>query len=179
MAEKFENILIVAGSGRNCGKTTFLCSLIEQQDEAKIVAVKITPHFHSITHGLILLHETPSFRVFEEKTIDSEKDSSRYLQAGAVQSFYIQTHDDSLADAFQFAKNYFEKDAPVVVESASLAKYIRPALFLFIQKKDEELKESAITVLPMADRVVISDGKQFSFSATQIQFKQTWKIQKG
>ena len=57
MRPKFENILLIAGSGQNVGKTTFACQLIQNVQNQKPIAVKITPHFHKLTPGLIKIAE--------------------------------------------------------------------------------------------------------------------------
>ena len=42
-----KNMVLVSGSGRNCGKTTVACNLITQLSENEFVyGLKITPHFH-------------------------------------------------------------------------------------------------------------------------------------
>ncbi|HBL74173.1 MAG: hypothetical protein A2W90_17625 [Bacteroidetes bacterium GWF2_42_66] len=176
MRKTFENTLIVAGSGRNCGKTSFLCDLLRNLQLPEVAAVKITPHFHESTDGLVLLNDHTAFKIYREENRDSEKDSSRFLQAGAKTSIYIQTEDDTLLEAFDFASHFLGEGQPVVIESAALAKYIHPALFLFVQKENEPAKNSAESILPFADGIIYSDGKRFSISPKQIIFEKTWKI---
>lgn len=178
MRETFEDILIVAGSGRNCGKTSFLCNIIRENKISGLTAIKITPHFHEPTEGLIILKENPMFRIFKEENQQSEKDSSRYLQAGAIDSFFIQTEDEGLLQAFNELLTLLKKEQPVVIESAALAKFIKPALFLFIQKENELPKNTVKSILPFADLVVFSNGESFSLNPEQLIFEETWKIRK-
>jgi hypothetical protein len=93
MKSRFKDLLLVTGSGRNVGKTTFICSVIAGNPLQKMAAIKITPHFHDPGEGLIPIVENNNFRIFEETNIHSDKDTSRYLQAGARKSYYIQTND--------------------------------------------------------------------------------------
>ena len=47
------NLLIIAGTGNKSGKTTLACRMIEQFRNPGLISVKITPHFHETTPGLI------------------------------------------------------------------------------------------------------------------------------
>ncbi|MBK8884338.1 MAG: hypothetical protein IPN67_18855 [Bacteroidales bacterium] len=47
------NLLLIAGTGTKSGKTTMACKIIRQFSELKITAIKITPHFHETTPGLL------------------------------------------------------------------------------------------------------------------------------
>ena len=89
-----ERIILLSGNGQNVGKTTFACQLIKHLKNLnqKVYALKITPHFHT---------ETPSHCIFKddrfilslEKDINTGKDSSRFLEAGADESFVLQVKD--------------------------------------------------------------------------------------
>lgn len=176
MREAFGNILIVAGSGRNCGKTSFICSLIKQHQSLELVAIKITPHFHEPTEGLGILIDHSSYRIFKEENRTSEKDSSRYLQAGAVEAYFIQVKDEHLEEAFRYVYSLISKNQAIVIESAALAKFIQPSLFLFIQKENEPVKLSVENILPFADHIVRSNGESFDLNQEQIIFNGRWKI---
>jgi len=44
---KCPNILLITGNGKNVGKTTLSCRIIENQNnEYDFIAVKISTHFH-------------------------------------------------------------------------------------------------------------------------------------
>ncbi len=176
MTKTLNNLLLVSGSGRNVGKTTFLTRLISVNAGKPIVAVKITPHFHEPTDGLNLLQITPEFRIYEETTRTATKDSSLFLQAGASRVFYIQATDEFLLPAFEFVESYIAADDAVVVESAALRKWIVPGLYIFIRKKYEKVKPSARVMIRFADRCVISDGETFSLSPDHIRFEKNWQI---
>ncbi len=142
-----------------------------------LVAIKITPHFHEPTPELIPISVNSNYRIFQEKDRNSEKDSSLFLQAGADKVFYIQTTDDFLAEAFELVSQQFSSNFPVVTESAALRKYIVPGLYLFIQKKYEEIKPSAREMQKLANRTIFSDGEDFSLNPKSITFNQSWKIE--
>lgn len=177
MTKNSENIVLISGSGRNVGKTTFIRRVIEKNIGRKLVAIKITPHFHEPTSGLTPISITENYRIFQETDLNSGKDSSLFLQAGADKVFYIQTTDDFLEEAFELVSRQFSSDQPVVTESAGLRKYIVPGLYLFIQKKYEEIKPSALEMQKLAQETIFSDGEDFSLNPELVTFNQSWKIE--
>lgn len=151
--------------------------VIRQNALLKLAAVKITPHFHEPTSGLKPISVTENYRVFQEMDYSSGKDSSLFLQAGADKVFYIQTTDAFLEEAFNLVTEQLSPGQPVVVESAALRKFIIPGLYLFIQKKYEEIKPSALEMQKMADATLFSDGEQYSLHPESVIFNQTWKTE--
>ncbi len=176
MKNAWENILLIAGSGRNVGKTSYICNLLKEHKSRKPVAVKISPHFHKTTEGLRLISETSNYQLFEETNRETTKDSSLYLQHGAARSFYMQADDEHLTDAFLSLMPFLEADKPILIESAALHKYIQAGLFLFIYNEKSADKPSTKTNLKIADLVVRSNGPSFSHSPSSLKFEQTWKI---
>ena len=176
MMEILKNVLLISGSARNVGKTTFIRKVIEHNADQNLTAIKITPHFHGPTEGLIPIAETENYRVFEETDRHSEKDSSLFLQSGAEKVIYLQTTDLFLAEAFAIAVAQLQPNQPIITESAALRKYIIPGLYLFIQKIGEEAKPSAQEMQKLADATILSDGNEFSIRPEKVTFKQIWKI---
>lgn len=168
--------MLVSGSGRNVGKTSFIRRVIHQNSSQKPVAVKITPHFHEPGAGLKPLAITENYRVYLETELTSEKDSSLFLQAGAVKVFYIQSTDEYLASALNYIKPVISGNQPILVESAALRQFINPGLYLFIRKINDDMKPSAMKFQKLADKVIYSDGEQFSIDPSGIIFDQTWQI---
>jgi len=175
MIQTSKNILLVSGSGQNVGKTSFIRRVIAHNSSHKLVAIKITPHFHEPTSGLIPIAITENYRIFQETDFSSGKDSSLFLQAGAEKVFYIQTTDDYLKEAFRLASEQFDPDQPVIIESAALRKILEPAFYLFIQNQYEDIKPSAMEMQKLADTIVYSDSGQFSMEPASITFDQNWK----
>ena len=176
MTQISKNILLVSGSGRNVGKTNFLCEVIAQNANRNVVAVKITPHFHEPTAGLVSVAVSENYRIFQETDTTSGKDSSLFLRSGAAKVFYIQTTDIHLEEAFSITLKQVNPDQPIVTESAALRRYISPGLYVFIQKEQEEVKSSALEMKKLADVIVYSDGEQYSLNPKSILYNQTWKI---
>jgi molybdopterin-guanine dinucleotide biosynthesis protein len=72
--------LVISGSGRGAGKTAVGCALIAALKEFRWTAVKVSPHAHDAPLGL-----------WEETDRGSEKDTGRYLKAGARRAFLMTT----------------------------------------------------------------------------------------
>ncbi len=171
-----KNILLVSGAGQNVGKTSIIRRIIALNAGQKITAIKITPHFHEPTNGLIPVILTENYRIFHETGLISGKDSSLFLQAGAEKVFYIQTTDENLKEAFDQLIKILDPEQPIIIESAALRKILKPAFYLFIQNKFDEIKPSALEMQKLADIIVYSDSGQFSIDPASITFDQTWKI---
>lgn len=176
MTHTSRKILLISGSGRNVGKTSFLRRVISHNVSHNLVAIKITPHFHEPTSGLVPLFVTDHYRIFQETDPTKGKDSSLFLQAGAETVFYIQTTDAFLEEAFNLATEQLLPQQPIVVESAALRTILVPELYIFIQKNYEEIKPTAIEMQKLADAIVYSDSGQFNMDPTNITFDQNWTI---
>jgi len=79
-------VLVIAGSGRGVGKTAVGCALVAAMPEFSWVAVKVTSHRHDAGEEL-----------WEELNFCSDKDTGRYLAAGARRAFLIAGVTDSQA----------------------------------------------------------------------------------
>lgn len=121
-------ILIVSGIGRNSGKTTSICRLIEAYSAlAPIIAVKISGHRHQVGPQSKLCYRGTTLEVYEE-TAGGNKDSQRFLHAGATRSFYIQGTGNELLPAWNYIWSQIPEDGVVVCETGSLASLILNAV---------------------------------------------------
>ncbi|MBW6492504.1 MAG: molybdenum cofactor guanylyltransferase [Lentimicrobium sp.] len=129
----FRNILLIAGSGRNVGKTKLACEIITYfSKKQNVIGVKISQHSHPVGAGQKIIASGDEFTVVEEM-LESSKDSSRMKQAGAKKVFYIQTIPEKLSDAINSIRNEIST-GPVVCESGGLCKIIDPGVFIFVQE---------------------------------------------
>ena len=129
---KLDNLLLVAGSGRNSGKTTFVCKIIEQFRYLGITSIKISPHFHNPSDGLIPITGKSGYIIYEETNRRTLKDSSRMLKSGAEKVYYIQTHEEYLNEAFSDVYMKIEPGKPVICESPGLIHYFEPGIFIIM-----------------------------------------------
>jgi len=89
------NLLIIGSTGRNTGKTEFACSVIRtHSSQNEIIGVKVIPvdknerTCHRPQEGCGLCDSlTGDYKIIEEQTIDSSKDTSRKLKAGAKKAY--------------------------------------------------------------------------------------------
>lgn len=130
------NLLIISGTGNKSGKTTLACRIIAQFATLHVAAVKITPHFHETTPGLILIEENEGYALYRETNPDIPKDTSRMLHAGAADVFFAKTTDGKVSAAFKKIMHIIPKGIPVVCESPVLRKFVEPGLFAIMVSKD-------------------------------------------
>ncbi len=175
-----ERIVLLSGNGQNVGKTTFACQLIQHLKKLnqKVYALKITPHFHTETPPHCI-YKDDKFILSLEKNTETGKDSSRYLKAGVDESFILQVKDEYLAEAINYTFSMIPKEVKVIIESGAFRRLYHPALFLFLMKdKKDSIKESAIGLPEIADKIIVFDGHGFSENVEKIQLKNNqiyWK----
>lgn len=148
----FPNMILIAGDGRNVGKTTLARQIIRYMSHrGNVTGIKTSPHFHAINDDLDVLYKTSDYIVAEEKG-HSEKDSSLFLQAGAKKVFFIMAKQEYLAEAFSTITNKLDKQI-IVAESGGLNEFIEAGIFFFIRnkeglvKKEQYLKYNPIVVM--------------------------------
>ncbi len=132
--KQLPNFLLVSGSGQNSGKTTLVCRLISAFREHKIAAVKISPHFHAVDYELPLLEKQEDFVIFREIYADKDKDSSRFLQAGATHVLVVFCKREALQAAAESLQQFIPPTTPVICESGGLAQYFQPGLHIFTRR---------------------------------------------
>jgi hypothetical protein len=130
------NLLIIAGTGNKSGKTTLACRIIGQFAKLNVAAVKITPHFHETTPGLILIEENEGYAIYRETNPGISKDTSRMLRAGAADVFFAKTTDSTVSAAFKTIMRMIPEGVPVVCESPVLRRFTEPGLFVIMASKE-------------------------------------------
>ncbi|MFH1119549.1 MAG: hypothetical protein V1775_06975 [Bacteroidota bacterium] len=136
------NLIIIGGSSRNVGKTTLTLKLIEKYAaEEKITGLKVTnvrpgeEAFHG-DHDNLKIHE---FRILEETLLGTGKDTSRMLQAGAANAFFIETTDHLISEAFREFLYTGYNGGLIICESRSLRNVVVPGLFVLLKHYNEKL----------------------------------------
>jgi hypothetical protein len=129
---KYDNLLLVTGSGRNSGKTTFVCRVIEQFKNIGIISIKISPHFHVRSPGLVHISGQSGFDIYEETSVISTKDSSRMLKSGAAKVFYVQSEEERIMKAFSDIYTTIPSEQPVICESPALINYLDPGSLIMM-----------------------------------------------
>jgi len=151
----FDHVISISGSCRNVGKTFLGESIISSfSNDFRIVAIKISKfkHKNHQNDSLKILHKTIYYTIWQELNF-SNKDSGRYLKAGAHLSIYIECDDQHLLEAFLFVKKKYCNLCLIVCESASLIKYIKPAISIFVESLYLETPKNKISCLNRSDLV--------------------------
>lgn len=161
------NFLLVAGNGRNVGKTYLSCKIIQHLTKTNdVIAVKISSHFHSIENDKVII-QTEEFVIVEETQI-TQKDSSLMKQAGAQKVYFVMAPQANLEQAFLYLEKLLPEKA-IVCESGGLHELISPGVFLFVNGKGKEIvKQHHLRFLP---QLIINDGEKFDFDISCIEFK--------
>lgn len=136
------NLLLIAGTGNKSGKTTLACRIIGQFRKEGVFGIKITPHFHETTPGLVLLSESNGFSIYEETDAETGKDTSRMLKAGAERVFFAKVTDNDLLSAFKAILQQIPENVPIVCESPALRYFTEPGLFIIMDSPDSHNKKN-------------------------------------
>jgi hypothetical protein len=175
-------LLLIAGNGRDSGKTTLACRLIARFNPViAIVSVKISPHpYTPVQQEEKILPRTP-FVVVEETGRGSGKDSSRMLAAGAKRSFFATALDDHLEEVMQTILDMAGKDSFYICESGGLRKYVEPGLFLILNGKARSSIKPALGQFMHFEHTWITfDGERFDFDTDTIRISHDqWTIHNG
>ncbi len=123
-------LLIIGGTGRKSGKTTLACNIISHFMDQNIIAVKISPHIHNLNSGSELVSAGDDYEIYRESSPEGTKDSAMMLKAGAKESYYIYSSDNSILQAFNMLISVTGQSSPVICESPVLRKYVIPGLYL-------------------------------------------------
>ncbi len=178
---KKERFLIIVGTNRNAGKTTFGCSLIAQHSASHLITgIKISPHFHPLEKDDKIIEKTSGYVIVEETKKGSGKDSSRMLDAGAGKVFYIQVWDENLENAMKALMPYIDPQSFVIIESGWARTIFQPGVFLILNRKDDPITKTSIEAYKSkADLWINFDGHNFDFDpALIIPTDEGWKILK-
>lgn len=160
----YQNILLVAGDGRNVGKTYWCCKCIEHLSKrTEVIGLKITPHFHDFVDKDVII-KTDDFVIIQEKEIN-QKDSSLMLQAGASIVYFVMCKKDKLSDVFDYLATYLKNNI-VVVESGGLHEIIKPGIFFFLKNRDKEISKT--DYLKFNPIVVNNNGSEVDFNVQNI-----------
>jgi hypothetical protein len=160
------NLLLIAGNGRNVGKTYLACKIIERlSKKQEVIGIKISPHIHPVNKGKIII-KTNDFIIVEEDQI-TQKDSSLLLQAGAQKVYFVMAVRENLEKAFFYLNEILPKKA-IVCESGGLHEFINPGLFLFVKRVEDEIVKKHL--LQFSPKIVENDGTNFSLNISDIKF---------
>ncbi|NVO03139.1 MAG: hypothetical protein HXX09_10620 [Bacteroidetes bacterium] len=173
---QYKNIIIVSGTGRNVGKTTFVCDLISKFKEQEVIGLKICPYLHNIESVENLLLSNDNFQILRETNLDGNKDTSRMLKNGAKEVFYIQAIDEGILAAFNFLMENFLGNRPVICESAALGKNIQPGIIFCVTNPETNNKTNKNNNIDF-DCIVWNNMDGFDFDFNRVSFvRKEWVL---
>jgi len=157
----FPNFIIISGSGKKVGKTYLATALINEfSSRFPLTALKISPHVHDSLGNTCLRSASEGIRIFQDLG-PHHKNSGKFLEAGALQSFFMETDDEHLAEAFDlFTKVCNPLNYPVICESGALNNLVKPGVSIFITRSTKDLPVKKQATLHLADLVL--PAKSFS-----------------
>jgi hypothetical protein len=164
----YNNVIAICGAGRNVGKTYFGEAVISYfSNQQDVIAIKISKFKHHAKDklGLHKLIETAYYSVWKEISF-THKDSGRYLKAGAKASYYIECDDVHLLNAFLFVYKIYGNSCLMVCESASITKYMNPAISVFVESASYDTEENKLDCLFRS--TVILKEKSIEISMPQL-----------
>lgn len=173
------SILLLGAAGRNSGKTTFACALIERfSKKGPIVAAKVTTireRDGTCPRGGQGCGVCAAFKdrydITEETVCGGAKDTQRLLASGAAQVYWLRVLKDHLEEGAAALLERIGPDLPVVCESNSLRHVLAPGLFLQFRPADmQTVKASARAVQPYADHELIWDGARFDIPPSSVEY---------
>ena len=161
----FPNMILIAGDGRNVGKTSFAMQIIRTLSvSTEVIAIKTTPHKHVLTGGLEMVVQTEDYLVALEKG-EHHKDSALLRQAGAVQVFLIMAEQHFLRRAFSHISAHVN-DKICVAESGGLSEIVHPGVFFFIRNQGGAIRKKHY--LEFDPLVVTNRGTTFDFATEKL-----------
>ncbi|MBS4059862.1 MAG: hypothetical protein KG029_05645 [Bacteroidetes bacterium] len=177
------NLLLIAGNGRNIGKSTFACAVIEKfSKETSVFGIKATTIYpeEDAFHNKKKVQLFQPFDIFEETNPESTKDTARMLKAGAERAFYIRSFDENIEQAIQEFFEIIPRESVIICESGSLRKVVKPGLFLYLENGNNNLKEKNRKIRDLADIVVNSENLKTDISPDDIVLSsEGWGLLKG
>lgn len=161
-------VIVVGGHTRSIGKTQLVCDVISAFPQANWIAGKITQYGHGVCaqngDNCDCAPDEHVCAISWETRADTGTDSSRFLAAGALRSFWLRTKQGFLAEGLPLLRAALEETlaandaapAPLIVESNSLLQFLKPSLyFAVVDPAQNDFKESARAVLDRADALVL------------------------
>lgn len=157
----FPNMMLIAGDGRNVGKTSFAMQIIRKlSPKVDVIGIKTTPHRHVLSEGLEMLVQTQDYMVALEKG-EHHKDSALLRQAGAAEVFVIIAEQKFLSKAFSHISAHIHGKI-CVAESGGLVEIVQPGVFFFIRNQEGAIRKKHY--LEFDPLVVMNRGMTFDFA---------------
>ncbi len=153
-------LVVVGGHTRNIGKTSVVAGLIAALPELHWTAIKITQFGHGVcsANGEPCACETAdhTIAISQERDPASGTDSSRYLAAGALRSFWVRTRQGQLSEAMPRVRQIAAEAENTIIESNSVLRFVQPDVSLSVLDPSvQDFKPSAVRYLDRVDALIV------------------------
>ncbi|MFA9391479.1 MAG: hypothetical protein ACERKD_16840 [Prolixibacteraceae bacterium] len=131
--KEIRKVILIAGAGQNVGKTTLACQIIQILSATEsVTAIKVAGHKHTLTNLQKIILQREGLIITEEQDLNSQKDSSLFLQYGARKSYFIQVEDEKIEELVVWINDHLY--GYIVCESGILGKSIRPDKAFYVDR---------------------------------------------
>lgn len=166
-------IVVIGGHSRSVGKTSVVAGLISALREFEWTALKITQYGHGVCsangEACDCATSDHSWAISEERDCSGESDTSRFLVAGAIRSWWVRTEHGRLAEAMPELRRRLDGAGNVILESNSILKFLRPDLYLTVlDPSTADFKNSAREFLDRADAVILHETGESAWQAVSL-----------
>jgi len=167
---KIQNMALIGATGRNVGKTTLACALIERlRQQFTVIGVKVTTVDTKDGlcprggHGCGTCASLEgNYEIVEESHSEGQKDTQLMRQAQAARVFWIKALRSHLHEATLALLERVDQGCVIVCESTGLRAHVEPGLFLLTDSESvTDPRPSAQEFRHLADRVLCFDGQGF------------------
>ena len=153
-------VIVIGGHSRNVGKTSVVAGIIAALPHYRWTALKITQYGHGICskdgETCHCATDDHNWAVSEEKDLTGTTDTSRFLQAGAAQVYWVRTQQGKLAEAMPTIRRKLAAAPNTIIESNSVIKFVRPDLYLTVlDPANADFKASAQEFIDRADAIIL------------------------
>lgn len=168
--------VVVGGHSRSVGKTSVVAGLIAAFPEFEWTAFKITQYGHGICSrngsACDCACADHSWAVSEELDRSGESDTSRFLVAGAVRSWWVRTEQGRLREAMHLVREKIAQAANAIIESNSVMEFLKPDLYLTVlDTGTADFKKSAQKYLQHAHALIVhlQDGTKPAWANASVE----------
>ncbi len=154
---KAPKTIIISGTSRNVGKTTYAQKIIREFKIENPIAIKISSHFHSHNYKMKIVDVNDDYKIWEEINPNENTDSSKMLKAGANKVFYIESKDESLPKVITVLQRIIDFNNRIIIESAAIRRYIQPKEFVLLYSEEfSKVKKSMLDIEPLIDKRILT-----------------------
>lgn len=156
-------MIIIGGSHRQSGKTDIACHIIKKlMKKGPVVCLKVCCHDINDSRDIKADFMLDDFWLVKEEPQEGTKSTDRMYASGANVVYRLIVMRETLEEGFELFLQTVGDKQMIVCESNAISDLIKPALFVFIEKKSEEKeKNSSARVKKFADIIIENDGEKF------------------